>query len=108
LRSEKQGILSMCTSILEIVECDGSGKSPEGWVKLTHAAVTFDHPHHAMLDDAVTIDFVNKALGPGARIGVELTLETAKALHAALGRVIVDVEEEIKPRPRAGKIKQAA
>jgi len=98
----------MCTSILEIIECDGSGKSPEGWVKFTHAAVTFDHPHHAMLDDAVTIDFVNKALTPGTRVGVELTLETAKALHAALGRVIVDVEEDIKDRPRAGKFAEAA
>jgi hypothetical protein len=98
----------MCTSILELVECDGAGKSPEGWVNLTHVAVSFDHPHHAMLDDAVTIDFVNRALAPGKRVGVEITLDAAKALHEALGKVIIDVEEEIKPRPRAGKIAKAA
>jgi hypothetical protein len=98
----------MCTSILELVECAGAGKSPEGWVNLTHVAISFDHPHHAMLDDAVTIDFVNRALAPGKRVGVELTLDAAKALHEALGKVIVDVEEEIKPRPRAGKIAKAA
>jgi hypothetical protein len=98
----------MCTSILELVECAGAGKSPEGWVNLTHVAISFDHPHHAMLDDAVTIDFVNRALAPGKRVGVELTLDAAKALHEALGKVIVDVEEEIKPRRRAGKIAKAA
>jgi len=98
----------MCTSILELVECAGAGKSPEGWVNLTHVAISFDHPHHAILDDAVTIDFVNRALAPGKRVGVELTLDAAKALHEALGKVIVDVEEEIKPRPRAGKIAKAA
>ena len=98
----------MCTSILELVKCDGAGKSPEGWVNLTHVAISFDHPHHAMLDDAVTIDFVNKALGPGKRVGVELTLESARALHAALGKVIVDVGEDVKPRPRAGKLAKAA
>ena len=98
----------MCTSILELVECAGAGKSPEGWVNLTHVAISFDHPHHAMLDDAVTIDFVNRALAPGKRVGVELTLDAAKALHEALGKVIADVEEEIKPRRRAGKIAKAA
>ena len=55
-----------------------------------------DHPHHA-LREAITIDFVNSALGPSARIAVELTLESAKELSAALARAIAAAED---PRKR--------
>jgi tRNA A37 threonylcarbamoyltransferase TsaD len=55
--------------------------------------VSYDHPHHALLEDAITIDFVNPALGPGARAAVEITLESAKALAAALARAIAGAEE---------------
>ena len=62
----------MCTSIVEIVEADGAGKGEDGeWFKLTHSVVSYDHPHHALLEEAITIDFVNRALGPGARVAVE-------------------------------------
>ena len=98
----------MCTSILELVACNGSGKSPEGWVNLTHAAISYDHPHHAMLNDAVTIDFVNIGLGAGTRVGVELDLKSAKALYKALGKVIIDVEDDVKARPRSNDIMKAA
>jgi hypothetical protein len=36
---------------------------------------------------------VNPALGPGARAAVEITLESAKALAAALARAIAGAEE---------------
>ena len=75
----------MCTSILEIVETDGMGKGGEGWIDLTHAVVSYDHPHHAWFDDAITIDFVNKALGPGSRIALEISLDAAKAFSAEFG-----------------------
>ncbi len=78
----------MCTSILEIVETDGMGKGGEGWIDLTHAVVSYDHPHHAMFEDAITLDFVNSGLGPGSRIALEISLEAAKALAAALQRAI--------------------
>jgi tRNA A37 threonylcarbamoyltransferase TsaD len=55
--------------------------------------VSYDHPHHALLEDAITIDFVNPALGPGARAAVEITLESAKAFAAALARAIAGAEE---------------
>ena len=86
----------MCTSIVEIVGADGAGKGDNGeWFKLTHSVVSYDHPHHALLEEAITIDFVNRALGPSARVAVELTLESAKELSAALARAIAaaDVEE---------------
>ena len=91
----------MCTSIVEIVGADGAGKSSDGWFELTHSVVSYDHPHHALLEEAITIDFVNEALGPGARVAVELTLESAKELSGALARAIVAAEVEEGGRLRA-------
>jgi hypothetical protein len=83
----------MCTSVVEIVRAQGAGVSEAGWFPVTRAVVSYDHPHHALLEDAITIDFVNDDLGPGARAAVELTLESAKALSAALARAIEAAEE---------------
>ena len=84
----------MCTSIVEIVEADGAGKGSDGWFALTHSVVSYDHPHHALFDDAITIDFVNRSLGAEARAAVELSLDSAKALSDALQRAIAAAEEE--------------
>lgn len=84
----------MCTSIVEIVRAEGAGKSSEGWFPVSHAVVSYDHPSHALLDDAIIIDFVNQARGPSARAAVELTLDSAKALRAALERAIAAAERE--------------
>ena len=84
----------MCTSIVEIAEAEGAGRSKSGWFSLTHSVVAYDHPQHALLEEAVTIDFVNHAEGPSARAAVELTLKSAKALHAALAKVIEAAEVE--------------
>ena len=91
----------MCTSIVEISDCDGMGKGDAGeWFKLTHSVVSYDHPHHALLEEAITIDFVNRALEPGARVAVELTLAAAKQLSAALQRAITQAEIEEAGRHR--------
>ena len=83
----------MCTSILEIVKTKGMGKGEDGWFDLTNAVVSYDHPHHALLEEAITIDFVNSALSPGTRVAVEITLESAKVLSAALVRAIAAADE---------------
>ena len=88
----------MCTSIVEIVGADGAGKGGGGWFDLTHSVVSYDHPHHALLEEAITIDFVNSTLGPGARVAVELTLEAAKELSGALARAIAAAEIEESAR----------
>ena len=93
----------MCTSIVEIVNAAGAGKAGDGWIELTHSVVSYDHPHHALLEEAVTIDFVNRALGPGARVAVELTLESAKELCGALARAIAAAEIEESARLRPGR-----
>ena len=57
----------MCTSIVEIVGADGAGKGGDGWFDLTHSVVSYDHPHHALLEEAITIDFVNSRARARAR-----------------------------------------
>ncbi len=88
----------MCTSIVEIVKAEGSGKGKDGWFALTNSVVSYDHPHYAMLEEAITIDFVNHGRGPDARAAVELTLESAKELHGALSRAIAAAEKEESQR----------
>lgn len=90
----------MCTSIVEIVKAEGSGKGEGGWFDLTTAVVSYDHPHHALLEEAINIDFVNPALGPGARVAVEITLDSAKELSAALARAIAAADEVESTRLR--------
>lgn len=82
----------MCTSIVEIAKAEGSGKGADGWFDLTNSVVSYDHPHHALLEEAITIDFMNSALGPGARVAVEITLQSARDLSAALSRAIAGAE----------------
>jgi hypothetical protein len=47
---------------------------------------------NAPLGDVITLDFINADLDPGARAGIELTLEKAKELRAALDRAIGGAE----------------
>ena len=84
----------MCTSIVEIARAEGMAKRGDEWFPLSQAVVAYDHARHASLGDVITLDFLNVALDPGARAGVELTLETAKELHAALDRAITAAEYE--------------
>jgi hypothetical protein len=90
----------MCTSIVEIVGAEGAGKGGDGWFALSHSVVSYDHPHHALLEEAITIDFVNQAFGPEARVAVELTLQSAKKLSEALTRAIAAAEIEESERHR--------
>ncbi len=75
----------MCTGIVENTKVSGSGKGPDGWFPLDRVSVSYDHPDHARSGRAVIIDFLNGAVGPDARVAVELTPESAKNLvHAIL------------------------
>ena len=84
----------MCTPIVEIIEAEGAGKGGEGWFTMSHAVVSYDHPHRALLDEAITLDFVDRRRGPGVRAAVEMTLESAKDLVGALKRTIAAAERE--------------
>lgn len=84
----------MCTSIVEVAPAEGMAKRGDEWFPLSQAVVAYDHARHAHLGDVITLDFFNTALDPGARAGVELTLESAKELRAALDRAIVAADFE--------------
>lgn len=74
----------MCTTIADKLAVSGSGKGPQGWFALDAVYVGYDHPFHAPFEHALTLDFVNEAAGPGARVAVELTRESARELLARL------------------------
>ncbi len=74
----------MCTGIVETAEVSGSGKGPRGWFRLQQVNVSYDHPNDAPLEHALNIDFVNQTEGPGSRVAVELTPESAKKLVQAI------------------------
>lgn len=74
----------MCTNIAEKAPTQGSGKGPGGWFTLGQVYLGYDHPVHAPLEHAVSLDFVNEDIGPGARVAVELTREAARDLATRL------------------------
>jgi len=84
----------MCTSIIEIARAEGMAKRGDDWFPLSHTVVAYYHARHALLGDVITLDFLNTGMGPEARAGVELTLETAKELRAALDRAIAAADFE--------------
>ena len=103
----------MCTSIVEIAPADGMGKGVDGWFPLTTAVVAYDHARHALLPDAITLDFFHRDLPPSQRSAVELSLDSAKALRDALDRAIAAAEVEEAERAEsiarlAGEVRKAA
>jgi len=74
----------MCTYATEKIQITGSGKAGQGWFPLTTATVYFDHPVHAQAEHTLNIDFLDPGAGPSARVAVELTAESARALAKAI------------------------
>ncbi len=97
----------MCSHLTEKTTVSGSGKGANGWFRLSHAVTYFDHPYHSPYEHTLNIDFVNASEGPGARVAVELTEESARALigciETALGaaRPAVADEAPVAPSERA-------
>jgi hypothetical protein len=81
----------MCTMISEQIQIQGSGKG-NNWFELGQADVSYDHPFHVALDHALNIDFVNEALGPGARIAVELDVDSARKLAQTILQVLEEAQ----------------
>jgi len=81
----------MCTNIVERVAVEGSAKGAR-WFELEQASVTYDHPQRLSVEHAVTIDFVDRSGGLDGRVGVELTLESARDLAEALAAAIARAE----------------
>jgi hypothetical protein len=88
----------MCTYLTEKLAVDGSGKGAKGWFSATDATVYVDHPVHAPYGHTVNIDLLNPALGPSARVALELTEETALALAEAIRRAVASAPAGIASR----------
>ncbi len=70
----------MCSHLTVPTDIAGSAKGAQGWFSVTSAQVYFDHPFHAPFDHTLNIDFTDPSLGPGARVAVELSAESARRL----------------------------
>lgn len=82
----------MCTMIARQVQVEGTGKGAAGWFNVRQANVSYDHPFQAPYEYALNIDFVNEALGPQARIAVELTGQSARDLVSAIQAALSQAE----------------
>ncbi len=82
----------MCTMIATQVDISGSGKAANGWFPLGQAYVSYDHPFDAPLEHTLNIDFVNQALGTGARVAVELDVASARALVEKILSVLAQAD----------------
>ncbi|HLH83071.1 MAG TPA: DUF6295 family protein [Trebonia sp.] len=78
----------MCTYLTEKIGISGSAKGASGWFTVTDASVYFDHPVHAPYGHTLNIDFLAPEQGPSARVAVELSAESARALAKAIGAVL--------------------
>jgi hypothetical protein len=82
----------MCTMIVEKIKLDGSGKGTSGWFQLEQANVSYDHPFNAPFEHALNIDFINEAMGPSARVAVELSEQAARELVKTILAVLDEAE----------------
>lgn len=89
----------MCTYITEKLTASGSAKGASGWFDLTEITVYFDHPQHAQEAHTLNIDFLNPSRGASARVAVELTAETARALAQAVQSILDSVPAGLLPEP---------
>lgn len=86
----------MCTTIGSSLAASGSGKGASGWHPVDRVNLCYDHPFHARYEHTVNIDFVRAADPSGARVAVELSRESARALAVELLAIVdrADAYEE--------------
>ena len=93
----------MCTISGRQVKLEVRGKSGPGWFEVREANVSYDHPYDLPLEHALNIDFVNEALGPGARVAVELSVDAARQLVKTIEAVLAQADQRgvLEDRPVA-------
>jgi len=86
----------MCTYATVHTPVNGSAKGPNGsWLHVTNATVYFDHPVHAMAEHTLNIDLADPTKGPSARIAMELTADSARALVEAIQAALASAPAEL-------------
>lgn len=82
----------MCTNVTRRAPIAGSAKGADGWFAVDTATVYFDHPFHAQGDHTLNIDLVNDAAGAPARVAIELSAASARALVRQIEAVLATAE----------------
>ena len=86
----------MCTYTTIQTPVDGSAKGAGGtWLHVDQATVYFDHPVHAPAEHTLNIDLADPAKGPSARVAIELTAASARALVQAINEALAVVPAEL-------------
>jgi Family of unknown function (DUF6295) len=85
----------VCTYATQTCDVEGSGKGTQGWFALRTASVYYDHPVHAQAEHTLNIDFLAPGRGPAARVAVELTAASARALVDAINAALASVPAEL-------------
>ena len=84
----------MCTYATVSDQVEGSAKGPGGqWFHVTDATVYYDHPVHAMAEHTLNIDLADPSRGPGSRVAVELTRDSATRLVRAIESALAAAPE---------------
>jgi len=85
----------MCTYRTQLLSVSGSGKGASGWFTLTDASVYVDHSVHAPALHTLNVDLRNPALGPSARLALELDAGSARALAHAITAALDDLPDGV-------------
>lgn len=80
----------MCTTLHHMTPVEGSGKGVPRWFRLNAVHVGYDHPFHAQEEYSLNLDFVDTGKGPDARVAVELSRTSARALAQ---RILATLDE---------------
>ena len=83
----------MCTMISLRAPVSGGGKGASGWFPVTQVNIGYDHTSYLRQEHALLLDFVNPSISPGARVAVELDLDSGRALVAQLQAAIKAAED---------------
>ncbi len=78
----------MCTYATERLAVRGSGKAAGAWAAVASASVYVDHPYATPLEHTLNIDLFTDSDGRSRHVAVELSLESAEALRAAITRAL--------------------
>lgn len=89
----------MCTYQTERLGVRASAKTPTGWTTMTDATVYFDHPVHYPAGHALMIDVLNPAKGPSARVALEMSPQSARALAEAILHTLDGVPSGLMDEP---------
>ena len=88
----------MCTTICHTSSVTGAARRESGWFPVQQATISYDHPSHVGHEHALLIDFANPELGPGARVALELDLNSGRDLLTRL-QAALEAAERFEASP---------